>query len=129
MGSILFGHDRTLAMFGRACFLDGRLASLHFSDAFASELYLVSVMHDAVEYCVGNGGVANSVILVSPGQLRGDDGGFSSVPVFDDVEQYRVLFCVDWHEEGIVKDEQLAAFYLLELRLHDTLVLCHLERA
>ncbi len=49
--------------------------------------------------------------------------------VLYDVEQYGPLLDIKRHEEGIIKDEQLAAFNLLEFRLQISLCLCHLERS
>lgn len=49
--------------------------------------------------------------------------------VLYDVEYYGPLLDVKRHEERIIKDEQLATFYLLELRLQIALCLCHLERS
>lgn len=37
--------------------------------------------------------------------------------VLYDVERYGPFLDVEWHEECIIKDEQLAALYLLELCL------------
>ena len=48
--------------------------------------------------------------------------------VFDDVQQYRTLLGIQWYEEGVVKDEQLATLDLLEFSLYCILGLCHLER-
>ena len=48
---------------------------------------------------------------------------------FYDIEQYGPLLDVKRHEEGIVKDDQLAALNLLESHLQIALCLCNLERS
>jgi hypothetical protein len=56
---------------------------------------MVVALHDAVQYCVGDGGIADLCMPVPDRLLAGDDRGFASSPVVDDPEQAGALRVVD----------------------------------
>lgn len=57
------------------------------SHALAPEGDAVSIMHDAVEYGVGDGAVGNKVVPACHGDLGCDQGGFSLIALLDDFEE------------------------------------------
>ena len=86
-------------------------------------------MHDSVKHSISDRRVSDSIIPIVDRQLGCQYYRLPLMAVFDDVQQYGTLLCVQRHEEGIIEYEQLAPLYLLQFRLYRVLSLRHLERA
>ena len=66
-----------------------------FPHRFSFQINGVSVMDEAVEDGIGEGGVADEFMPLLDRQLRGDDGGTESMAVIEDVEQVTALLGIE----------------------------------
>lgn len=67
----------------------------------------MGVVDQTVEYCVGDGGVADDVVPSVDRELAGDDGGGVAVAVLEDREQIAALGGGERREAPVVGDQQL----------------------
>ena len=65
------------------------------SEALSFEFDAVGVVDDAIEDCVGDGGISDNFIPAVDGQLAGDDDRTSFISVLDDLEQVAALIGVE----------------------------------
>ncbi len=63
----------------------------------------VSVMHEAVEDSVTEGGITDDVVPVFDGQLAGDEGRTTAVAVIEDLEEISALGVVERHHSEVIK--------------------------
>jgi hypothetical protein len=79
----------------------GRLLLL--SEALSLEFDAVGVVDEAIEDCVGDGGISDNFVPVINGQLAGDDDRTSFISVLDDLEQIAALI-------GVVRPQMASTF-------------------
>ena len=73
----------------------------------ALELDAMGVVDEAVEDGVAQGGIGNPLMPGGYGELAGDDGGGSAMPIIDDFQQVAPLLGRQWGQAPVVKNEQL----------------------
>ena len=79
--------------------------SILLSAGRALHLDPVRVVDEAVEDGVGDGGMGDVVVPVFDGQLAGDDGRSSAVPVFEDLEHVASLLIGHRRKAPVVEYE------------------------
>jgi hypothetical protein len=79
------------------------------AQAFASEIEPMGIVDQAIEHGVGIGGVADEGMPLVHGELAGDDGGSTTVAIFEDLQQIVAGGGIERLEAPIVKDEQIDA--------------------
>ena len=84
------------------------------SHAVAFEGDTVGVVDDSVEDGIGDGGFADHVMPLGNGQLRGDEGGFSPVALFEDFQEIEALLIVEGVSSPVVENEQLNTCQLVD---------------
>src|SRR5258708_38781757 len=77
------------------------------SKALSFEFNAVGVVDEAIEDCVGDGGVADDFVPAIDGQLAGDDDRTSFISVLDDLEQVAALIGVERLRSPVVQNEQI----------------------
>jgi len=65
------------------------------SEALSFEFDAVGVVDEAIEDCVGDGGISDDFVPAVDGQLAGDDDRASFISVLDDLEQITALIGVE----------------------------------
>ena len=63
------------------------IAGVLLSHAFSGELKAVSVVNEAIQDGVAEGGVADNVVPMFDGDLAGDDGGGATVAIIKDLQK------------------------------------------
>ncbi len=63
------------------------IAGVLFSHAFSGELKAVSVVNEAIQDGVAEGGVADNFVPMFDGDLAGDDGGGATVAIIEDLQK------------------------------------------
>ena len=85
---------------------------IHFGDGFAHgralEFEAVSVVDDAVEDGVREGGFADDVVPGFDGQLAGDHDRSAAIPFFDDFHQVAALCGGEPVRSPVIQDQQLS---------------------
>ena len=61
------------------------ISGVLFSHAFSGELKAVSIVNEAVEDRVAEGGVTYDVVPIFDGDLTGDDGGGATMAIIKDL--------------------------------------------
>ena len=69
------------------------IAGVLFSHAFSGELKAVSIVNEAVQNCVAEGGVADDVMPMFDGDLAGDDCRGTPMAVVKDLQKIASNFC------------------------------------
>ncbi len=77
------------------------------SEALSFEVDAVGVVDEAIEDCVGDGGISDNFVPAIDGQLAGDDDRTSFISVFDDLEQIAALIGVERLRSPVIKNEQI----------------------
>ena len=65
----------------------------------------MGVMHDAVEYGIGDRTVGNKVVPACHGDLSCDQGGFSLIALLDDFEEVEALLIGERMCSKVIEDE------------------------
>ena len=65
------------------------------------------LLHDAVQNCIGDGGVTDPCMPVFNGQLAGDDGGLIGSAVIDDFHEVGPRLTIDARHSPIVKQQHV----------------------
>ena len=63
------------------------IAGVLLSHAFSGELKAVSIVNEAVQDCVAEGGVTDDVVPMFDGDLAGDDGRGATVAIVKDLQK------------------------------------------
>ena len=63
------------------------IAGVLFSHAFSGELKAVSIVNEAVQDGVAEGGVTDDVVPMFDGDLAGDDGRGATVAIIEDLQK------------------------------------------
>ena len=79
------------------------------SQAIAGEFDPVGVVNEAVQDCVGVGGIRDDLVPLVHGQLAGDERRSSTISLFDDLEEFVTRLRVDGLQGKIADDEELDA--------------------
>lgn len=79
------------------------------SEALSFEFNAVGVVDEAIEDCVGYGGISDNFVPAIDGQLAGDDDRTSFISVLDDLEQIAALIGVERLRSPVIKNEQIEA--------------------
>jgi hypothetical protein len=82
--------------------------------AVSLECEAVSVVDEAVEDSVGDGGIGDDLVPVVDRYLAGDDGRTALMAVIDDLEEIATLLAGERGEPPIVEDEEIDARERLE---------------
>ena len=77
------------------------------SEALSFEFDAVGVVDEAIEDCVGDGGISDNFVPAIDGQLAGDDDRTSFISVLDDLEQIAALIGVERLRSPVIKNEQI----------------------
>jgi hypothetical protein len=73
------------------------------------EIEPVRVVDDAVEDCIGVGGIADQLVPFVDGDLAGDDRRSAAVAFFENLEEVVARGSVERLEPPVVEDEELHA--------------------
>ena len=79
------------------------------SEALSFEFNAVGVVDEAIEDCVGYGGISDNFVPAIHGELAGDDDRTSFISVLDDLEQIAALIGVERLRSPVIKNEQIEA--------------------
>lgn len=79
------------------------------AQAFASEIEPICVVDEAIEHGIGIGGVTDGAMPLVHGELACNDGGSTTVAIFEDLQQIVAGGGIERLEAPIVKDEQIDA--------------------
>src|SRR5579863_3817727 len=77
------------------------------SEALSFEFDAVGVVDEAIEDCVGDGGISDNFVPAIDGQLAGDDDRTSFISVLDDLEQVAALIGVEGLRSPVIQNEQI----------------------
>src|SRR6266849_3673530 len=77
------------------------------SEALSFEVDAVCVVDEAIEDCVGDGGISDNFVPAIDGQLAGDDDRTGFISVLDDLEQIAALIGVERLRSPVIKNEQI----------------------
>ena len=83
------------------------IAGVLFSHAFSGELKAVSIVNEAVQDRVAEGGVPYDVVPVFHRDLAGDDGRGTAMAIIEDLEKVAPLGRIENRQAPIIKDEEL----------------------
>ncbi len=67
----------------------------------------MSVVDEAVEDGVGDGGIRDDLVPMVDRNLTGDDGRTALMAVIDDLEEIATLLAGEWGETPVVEDEEV----------------------
>src|SRR6476469_562454 len=76
-------------------------------EALSFEFNSVGVVDEAIEDCVGHGGVAEDFVQAVDGQLAGDNDRASFISVLDNLKQITALVGVERLWPPVIKNEQI----------------------
>jgi hypothetical protein len=85
------------------------IAGVLFSHAFSGELKAVSVVNEAVQDGVAEGGVADDVVPVFDGDLAGNDGRGATVAIIKDLQKVAPFGRIENRKAPVVEDQELNA--------------------
>ena len=103
-------------------------ASVVFSHAFSGELEAVSVVNEAIQNCITEGGIADDVVPVLHGDLAGYDGRSAAMAIIEDFQEVAALGSVENGQAPVVEDEELNAPERLEQAAIAPVATCQRER-
>src|SRR5258708_38574263 len=83
------------------------IAGVLFSHAFSGELKAVSVVNEAVQDGVAQGGVADDIVPMFDGDLAGDDGRGATVAIIEDLQQVAPFGRTENREAPVGEDQEL----------------------
>jgi hypothetical protein len=85
------------------------IAGVLLSHAFSGELKAVSIVNEAVQDCVAEGGVADDVMPMFDGDLAGDDCRGTAMAVVKDLQKIAPFGGIENRQAPVIKDEELNA--------------------
>ena len=83
------------------------IAGVLFSHAFSRELKAVSVVNEAVQDGVAQGGVADDIVPMFDRDLAGDDGRGATVAIIEDLQQVAPFGRTENRKAPVVEDQEL----------------------
>ena len=85
------------------------IAGVLFSHAFSGELKAVSVVNEAIEDGVAEGGVSDHVVPMFDGDLAGDDGRGATMAIIEDLQQVAPFGRTENRKAPVVEYQELNA--------------------
>src|SRR5665647_387936 len=85
------------------------IAGVLFSHAFSSELKAVSVVNEAVQDGVAQGGIADNFVPMFDGDLAGDDGRGATVAIIQDLQKVAPFGRIENRKAPVIEDQELNA--------------------
>src|SRR5271156_1024065 len=85
------------------------IAGVLFSHAFSGELKAVSVVDEAIQDSVAEGGVADNVVPMFDGDLAGDDGRGATVAIIKDLQKVAPFGRIENRKAPVIEDQELNA--------------------
>ena len=85
------------------------IAGVLFSHAFSGELKAVSVVNEAIEDGVAEGGVSDHVVPMLDRDLAGDDGRGATVAIIKDLQKVAPFGRVENRKAPVIEDQELNA--------------------
>jgi hypothetical protein len=92
----------------------GVLRGAKLAQGLALQLQPVCAVDEAIEYGVGNGGIADVSVPIVDRQLGGDDGRSTAVSIIGDLQQIAPLLCGERCQSPVIEDQNLDARQALE---------------
>ena len=90
------------------------ISGVLFSHAFSVELKAVSIVNEAVEDRIAEGGITYDVVPIFDGDLTGDDGGGAAMAIIEDLEKIAPFGRIEYRQAPIIEDEELNAAEVFE---------------
>src|ERR1700687_5875430 len=84
-------------------------AGVVLSHAFSGELKTVSVVNEAVQDRVAEGGVADDVVPMFDGDLAGNDGRGATVAIIKDLQKVAPFGRIENRKAPVIEDQELNA--------------------
>src|ERR1700682_3514482 len=85
------------------------IAGVLFSHAFSGELQAVSVVNEAVQDGVAEGGVSDNFVPMFDGDLAGNDGRGATVAIIKDLQKVAPFGRIENRKAPIIEDQELNA--------------------
>ena len=92
------------------------IAGVLFSHAFSGELKAVSIVNEAVQDRVAEGGVADDVMPMFHGDLAGDDSRCTTMAIIEDLQEIAPFGGIENRQAPIIKNEKLNVPMVLSKR-------------
>lgn len=83
------------------------VAGVLFSHAFSGELKAVSIVNEAVQDGVAEGGIADDLMPVFDGDLAGDDNRCATMAIIEDLEEVAPFGRIENRQAPIIEDKKL----------------------
>src|SRR6202140_1111245 len=85
------------------------IAGVLFSHAFSGELQAVSVVNEAVQDGVAEGGVSDNFVPMFDGDLAGNDGRGATVAIIKDLQKVAPFGRIENRKAPVIEDQELNA--------------------
>jgi hypothetical protein len=85
------------------------IAGVLFSHAFSGELKAVSIVNEAVQDRVAEGGVTYDVVPMFDGDLAGDHGRGATMAIIKDLQKVAPFGRIENRQAPVIEDEELNA--------------------
>ena len=79
-----------------------------FLHAFSGELKAVSVVNEAVQDSVADGGVADNIVPMFDGDLAGHDGRGATVAIIKDLQKVAPFGRIENRKTPVIEDQELS---------------------
>src|ERR1700730_3495193 len=83
------------------------IAGVLLSHAFSGELKAMSVVNEAIQDSVAEGGVADDVVPVFDGDLAGNDGRGATVAIIKDLQKVAPFGRIENRKAPVIEDQEL----------------------
>src|SRR6202165_942629 len=83
------------------------IAGVLFSHAFSGELQAVSVVNEAVQDGVAEGGVSDNFVPMFDGDLAGNDGRGATVAIIKDLQKVAPFGRIENRKAPVIEDQEL----------------------
>ena len=90
------------------------IAGVLLSHAFSGELKAVSIVNEAVQDRVAEGGITDDIVPMFDGDLTGDDGRGATMAIIKDLQKVAPFGRIEYRQAPIIKDEELNASEVFE---------------
>jgi hypothetical protein len=78
------------------------------SHGISFQIDFVSIVDNAIEDRIGDGGVLNEFMPVIYGKLAGDKSGAKAVAVIDEFQEIAALFCIEFTHSPIIQQQEMS---------------------
>ena len=83
------------------------IAGVLFSHAFSGELKAVSIVNEAVQDRVAEGGIADDLVPVFHGDLACDDNRCTTMAIIEDLEEVAPFGRIENRQAPVIEDKKL----------------------